>query len=93
MSPDDFRAAVVLITDYKDCGKEGCECCMMVMELLDDEAAQKYVKSEEFREGKVPVETAMCDNFQGWGNFAESELGIISNVCLPHGTGNVHCPL
>ena len=37
---DDFRAAVVLIAGYKDCGKEDCECCMMVMELLDDEEVQ-----------------------------------------------------
>ena len=33
---DDFRAAVVLIAGYEDCSKEDCECCMMVMELLDD---------------------------------------------------------
>ena len=80
----DSRAAVVLITGYKDCGKEDCECCMMVMELLDDEAVQKYVKSKEFREGEIKVETAMCDNFKGWGNFTINELGILSNVCHPH---------
>ena len=66
---------------------------MMVMELLDDEVVQKYVKSKEFREGKVPVETAMCGNFKGWGNFTINELGIIFNVCHPHDTGKVHSPL
>ena len=66
---------------------------MMVMELLDDEDVQAYVKRKEFREGKVPVETAMCDNFKGWGNFAINELGIVSNACLLHASGNVHSPL
>ena len=66
---------------------------MMVMELLDDEEVQIYVKTKEFREGKVPVETAMCDNFKGWGNFSIKELGIVSNVCLPRASGNVHSPL
>ena len=63
------------------------------MHLLCNAEVQAYLKSDDFEAGKVPVETAMCDNFKGWGNFAESELGIISNVCLPHGTGNVHYPL
>ena len=31
----------------------------------------------------------MCDNFKGWGNFAENVLGIKSNVCINHTTGNV----
>ena len=54
---------------------------------------KEYLESDEFKADKVPVETAMCDNFKGWGNFAESELEITSDVCLPHGTGNVHYPL
>ena len=90
---NDFRAAALLMTTYKDCGEEGCECCGRVMELFGKEDFKEYLESDEFKAGKVPVETAMCDNFKGWGNFAESELGIISNVCLPHGTGNVHYPL
>ena len=63
---------------------------MMVVELLDDAEVQKYVKSKEFCEGKIQVETAMCDNFKGWGNFTINELGIISNVCHPHASGKVH---
>ena len=62
----------------------------MVMPLLAHpnvvvEMATKAWKEEE----KLPVETAMCDNFKGWGNFSINELGIVSNVCLPHGTGKL----
>ena len=81
------------MTSYKDCGKEGCECCQRVMQLLGNAEIEDYLRSDEFREEKVSVETAMCDNFQGWGNFAINELGIVSNVCFPHGTGKVHCTL
>ena len=53
----------------------------------------RAMNSANFGEGKVPVHTAMCDNFKGWGNFALNELGIISNVCHPHASGNVFATL
>ena len=62
----------------------------MVMQTLTHEAVEEYLAGITFREGKVPVETAMCDNFKGWGSFLINELGIVSNVCLPHDTGKVH---
>ena len=61
---------------------------MMVMELLDDAEVQRYFKSDKFKDGKLPVDTAMCDNFKGWGNFALHELGLKTNVCHPHASGN-----
>ena len=63
------------------------------MQLLGNKEVKDYLKTDDFKSGKVPVQTTMCDNFKGWGNFAINELGIVSNVCLPHGTGNVHSPL
>ena len=88
---NDFRVAAIELANYKDCGKQGCFTCQMVMPLLAhpnvvEEMATKAWKEEE----KLPVETAMCDNFKGWGNFSINELGIVSNDCLPHGTGKVH---
>jgi hypothetical protein len=47
------------------------------------------LKSQECKECILPVQTAMCDNSKGWGNFAENVLGIKSYVCLLHATGNV----
>ena len=45
------------------------------------------LRSARFSRAELPVETAMCDNFKGWGNFSETALGIESNVCFPHATG------
>ncbi len=57
--------------------------------MLGDENVAKYLRSDDFREGLVLVETAMCNDFQGWGNFSRNEFGIDSNVCKQHATGNV----
>ncbi len=56
------------------------------MEVLSREDVQKYTRSKKFREGQLPVETAICDNFKSWGNFSHNAFGIPSNVCFPHGT-------
>ena len=69
----------------------GCITCQMVMPLLAHPNVVREMATKKWKEeGKLPVETAMRDNFKGWGNFATNELGITSNVCLPHGTGEVH---
>jgi hypothetical protein len=63
--------------------------CIKLQQLLADENVAKYLRSDKFRDGLVPVQIAMCDNFQGWGNFSRNVFGIDSNVCKPQATGNV----
>ncbi len=65
------------------------EMCGTIMEVLSADDVKGYTRSKKFREGQLPVETAMCDNFKGWGNFSNKALGIPSNVCFPHGTGRI----
>ena len=62
---DDFRAAIILMASYKDCCKEGCECCERVMHLLRNEEVESYLRSSEFLARKLPVETAMFHNLKG----------------------------
>ena len=57
------------------------------MELIRNPKVQAYMRSARYRNSERPVETAMCDNFKGWGNFSDNALGIESNICLPHATG------
>ncbi len=65
ITSDDFRTAAGLMCSYKDCGKPGCPICGTIMEVLSAEDVQKYTHSKKFREGQLPVETAMCDNIKG----------------------------
>ena len=64
-----------------------CECCTRIRELLAEKNIVEYIESEEFKAQRLPVQTAMCDNFQGFGNFCRAELGIYPILCKPHATG------
>jgi hypothetical protein len=66
-----------------------CVSCNINSQLLADPDVSKYVNSQKCLDCKIPVETAMCENFKGWRKFAEHVLGITSNICLQHVTSNV----
>jgi hypothetical protein len=85
---NELRKAVCLVPSIKPCADEDCVTCGIIAELLADAEVAAYVKSQKCKECILPVQTAMCDNFKGWGNFAENVLGIKSNVCIAHATGN-----
>ena len=85
---DDLRCCVATLCTVKACGVEQCDFCSKLEELLADDNVKKYMAGKVYRDQKLPVDTAMCDNFTGWGNFCRNVLGIEPNVCKPHGTGN-----
>jgi hypothetical protein len=80
---------VCLVPSIKPCYDEECVSCGIITSLLADADVTAYVMSQECKKCILVVQTAMCYNFKGLGNFVENVLGIKSNVCLPHATGNV----
>jgi hypothetical protein len=90
---EDVRAAIVLLAGFRPCDKSDCEVCCRVNALLTDANVSDFLKSEDFTiRRRLLVDTAMCDNFRAWGNFARKSLGLRSwLVCLPHASGNVLC--
>jgi hypothetical protein len=86
---EELCKAVCLLPSIKHCSKEDCHICGMLAQLLEDSHVSEFVRSPKFGECKLPVQTAMCDNFKGWGNFAEKSLGLTANICHTHATGNV----
>ncbi len=94
----ELRKAVCLVPSIKPCDDEDCVSmstvsCRIITALLADAEVAAYVKSQECKECILAVQTAMCDNLKpklkGLGNFVENVLGIESNVCISHATGNV----
>ncbi len=79
---DEFCAAAVLETSYKDCGKPCYEICSSFMEVLSADNVKAYFRSRKFQNGELPVETAMCDHFKGWGNYSNNALGVSFNVWM-----------
>ena len=55
--------------------------------MLGEQNIVDYIASNEFKEQKLPLQTAMCNNFQGFCNFCWAELGIDPILCKPHATG------
>jgi hypothetical protein len=84
---NDLRCGVATLCTVEPCAKEKCEFCSKLKELLSDGNVKKFVEGNVHPDQKLPVNTAMCDNFVGWGNFCRKILGIEPNVCKPHGTG------
>jgi hypothetical protein len=85
----ELRKAVCLVPSIKHCGDEDCVSCGVIQRLLQDPEVSAFVKSSQCEDCILPVETAMCDNFKGWGNFSENVLGIKANICHTHATGKV----
>jgi hypothetical protein len=86
---NELRKAMCVVSSIKPCDDEDCVSCGIITALLADADVAAYVKSQESKECILLVQTAMCDNFKGWGNFAGNILDITSNVCISHATGNV----
>jgi hypothetical protein len=63
----DLRTAMNLLCQVRPCLNSDCDCCSKIRELLSAQNVVEYIGSAKFRARKLPVETAMCDNFQGFG--------------------------
>ena len=77
----ELQEASLLLFGINACSSPDCKCCARLYELLDDERVKKYVASDDFKDQKIPVDTAQCDQIQGFGNFTREVLGIDPNVC------------
>ncbi len=91
LSFDDLRTAVNYLCKIQPCGTADCECCTRVRGLLGEKNIVDYIASNEFKEQKLQVQTAMSDNFQGLSNFCRAEIGIDPILCKPHATGKALC--
>ncbi len=58
-----------------------------VQYLRTKENVVRYVRSNEHVVRKIPVDSAKCDQIQGWGNITRNVLGIDRNVCQCHALG------
>jgi hypothetical protein len=91
LSYDDLRKAVNYLCKIQPCGSADCECCIRIRVLLLERNIVDFIASSEFEQLKLPVQTAMSDNFQGFGNFCRTELAIDPILCKPHATGKDLC--
>jgi hypothetical protein len=91
LSYEDLRKAVSYLCKIQPCGSADCECCIRIRELLCEKNIVNCIASSEFKEQKMPVQTAMSDNFQGFCYFCRAEFEIDPILCKPHATGKALC--
>jgi hypothetical protein len=82
LSYDDLRKAVNDLCKIQTCSSADCECCIRIRELLCENNIVDFIASSEFNQQKMPVQTAMSDNFQGFSNFCRAEFGIEILFCV-----------
>jgi hypothetical protein len=87
----DLRKAVNYLCKIQLCGSADCECCIRIRELISEKNIVDYIASNEFKQQKMPVQTTMSDNFQGFSNFCWAEFGIDPILCKPHATSKALC--
>jgi hypothetical protein len=84
---DALRAAVTHRCKVWPCSKSDYECCSAIRELLAEQNIVEYIGSDIFKEQNMPVQTAMCDIFQGFSNCCCAEFGMDPILCKLHATG------
>jgi hypothetical protein len=83
-----MQDAFLLLKDIHTCGKLDCEFCKCYNMVMENANVKKYFAGDDFKElRRLPVDTAQCDQIQGWGNFTRETLGIDPNTCSVHLTG------
>jgi hypothetical protein len=82
-----LEEAFILSCGNRTCDREGCTSCETLKQLRAQERAIKYLDSDTFKPGKIPVDTAQCDNILGFGNFTRAVFDMDPNVCKCHPLG------
>ena len=52
-----------------------------LIDLMDNSEVVKFKKDDKFKAGKIPVDSAQCDNHLGFGNFTREVFDMDPNVC------------
>ena len=83
----ELEEALILSYSIRTCDREDCTSCATLKQLRAQERVIKYLGSDTFKAGKIPVdsaESAQCDNILGFGNFTRAVFDMDPNVCKCH---------
>ncbi len=82
-----FRDAVILVLKSFVCCCDDCEACWMVHKLRNSPRVKKFMRSDEYKAGKLHVDATLCDHHFGFHNFTREEFGFEANTCVNHTLG------
>ena len=82
------RAVIALFTANVD---KVCEFTTCLKHLLAQVRVQEYMRSQGYRDGRLPIDQAQCDHQAGWRNFCLNVFEKEPNICSNHITGKHYC--
>ncbi len=56
----------------------------MVHELRNSPGVKQFIRSNEYKAGKLHVDATLCDHHFGFHNFTREEFGFEANTCVNH---------
>jgi hypothetical protein len=80
----ELEEVFILSCGIRTCDSADYASCARLKEVRAQERAINYLASDAFKTGKIPVDTAQCNNILGFGNFTRTVLNMDSNVCKCH---------
>jgi hypothetical protein len=58
---------------------------------MQNPRVKEYLKGKDFKDRKLPVDSAQCDSIVGFGNFTREVFDMDPNQCKNHLLGKLHC--
>ena len=84
----ELEEAFILSCSIRTCDRADCTSCATLKQLRAQERGVTYLASDTFKAGKIPVDSAQCDNILGFGNFTRAVFNMDPNVCKCHPLGD-----
>ena len=78
-------AAIEMFERITSCSD--CALCKTLDVIRAHPDVVKYTKSTKYRDAKLHIDSAQCDNHLGWQKFAREQLGLSANICKNHVLG------
>jgi len=76
---------------FRPCSDNGCFKCVTILQVLQHEESQKFMRLDTFRrEKRVAVDYASYDYSLAWKAFCRARLGLDARQCMSHLTGESH---
>ncbi len=78
----EVQTATLQLDEIVPCKVHGCLLCTKLTCIFDHPRTVGYLENEDsaFKEGRLPVDSAQCNNILGFGNFTR-EVFVDSNTC------------
>ena len=87
----ELQTAALLLDTIVPCKVHCCLLCTKLTCIFDHPRTVDYLENADsaFKEDRLPVDTAQCENLLWFGNFTREVFDMDSNTCKNHALGTI----